>query len=505
MALASDPDPRPTPRWLPYAGALAIGIVLTLAASPWRGVLDAANVVMLYLLATMGVALRWGRGPAAVAAAVNVLLFDFFFVPPHLSFAVRDLQYLLVFAVMLAVGLVTGQLTAGLRQQARIAAAREQRVRSLFELARDLSAALRAPEVAEIGAAAVGRHFGGDAVVLTTDRHDEITVPAQPLPGFVPALARAVLREGRTEAAQGSDGWQYVPLQAPVRVRGVLALRPTRPDRLALPEEAQHLLTLARQVAIALERVHYVEVAQATQLEMESQRLRHALLAAMSHDVRTPLTALLGLAETLAASRPPLGGTQAELAQALVEQAHALAALVGNLLELARLQVGPVPLRRAWHSVEEVVGSALRALRPLLAGSRVEVRIPPGLPLVEFDATLVERVLANLVDNAVRHGAAPVVVEADVTGDALVLRVRDHGPGLPASPAGDEAALFDPFTRGDQASGRFGSGLGLAICKAAVEAHGGTIAAANAPGGGAEFTVCLPRRAAPQLPGSLQA
>jgi two-component system sensor histidine kinase KdpD len=246
-----------------------------------------------------------------------------------------------------------------------------------------------------------------------------------------------------------------------------------------------------------------VEIAQQALVEMESERLRNALLAAISHDVRTPLTALIGLAESLAGSQPRLSPAQSETAQALAEQARELGTLVNTLLEMARLQSGKVSLRLEWQSVEEVVGGALRTLRQLLDGKKVEVHVPPDLPLVEFDATLMERVLVNLVENAAKHGAPPIELRARVSDRELVLTVRDHGPGLPPSVHGREAILFEKFTRGAAESARPGVGLGLAICKAVVDAHRGTISAANADGGGAEFTVRLPRRPPPEIPAAL--
>jgi two-component system, OmpR family, sensor histidine kinase KdpD len=259
----------------------------------------------------------------------------------------------------------------------------------------------------------------------------------------------------------------------------------------------QQLDTLARQIAIARERVHYVDIAQQAVVEMESERLRNALLAAISHDVRTPLTALIGLAESLQQSQPPLSSTQADAARALAAQARELNALVNNLLEMARLQSGEVNLRMEWQSIEEAVGAAIRASQPVLAGVAVQTDLPADFPLVEFDAALIERVLANLLENAAKYGRPPIVVSARALDDALEIRVRDHGAGLPASSRGHEDELFDKFTRGQSESSTPGVGLGLAICKAVVDAHRGRISAANAAGGGAEFTVRLPRKPPP--------
>ncbi len=497
--------------WHGYAWAAVSSVAITLLATPLSGVLELTNIVMLYLLGVVGVAWRFGRGPAACAAALNVMAFDFFFVLPTFSFAVSDVQYLLTFAVMLGVGLLVGQLTAGLRFAASVSAEREQRAQSLFALARDLSAALQASQIQALGAAAVQRHYGGEAMVLLTDAQDRLAPPDQAPQGFDFSVADWAFRQGQsaglTTATLSAQPWHYAPLTAPMRVRGVLALRPADPRWLVIPEQARQLETLARQIAIAVERVHYVEVAQQAVLDIESERLRNALLGAISHDVRTPLTALIGLAESLRTMAPPLPGGQADVAQAIVAQARALNTLVGNLLDMARLESGmgggAVHLRRDWQSVEEAVGAAIRAAQPALGGLPVRTELTPDLPLVEFDAVLLERVLVNLLENAARYGGPPVVVTARALPQALQIAVRDHGPGLPPHLRGREQVLFDKFTRGQAESAMPGVGLGLAICKAIVQAHGGEIVAANAlpdaQGAGAEFTVTLPRRDPPAL------
>lgn len=487
--------------WRRYAWAVASSVAITLAATPLLDVFDLANIVLLFLLGVVLVAVKLGRGPAALAAFLNVAAFDFFFVAPRLSFAVSDVQYIVTFVVMLGVGLLTGQLTAGLRFQARIAASRERRAQSLFELARDLSGALLASQVAELGEAAVRRNFGGQARVLTTGPNDRLVPLADAPAGFDASVADWAFRNaqpaGLATTTLTAQTWHYVPLKAPMRLRGVLALQPDQPRWLLIPEQVQQLDTLARQIAIALERVHYVEIAQQAVVDMASERLRNALLAAISHDVRTPLTALIGLAESLRQSQPPLAPSQAAAAQAIEAQARELSALVNNLLEMARLQSGTVHLRLDWQSVEEVVGTAIRAAHPALGGQPVQTDLPVDLPLVAFDAALVERVLVNLLENAAKYAKPPIMVSARATADALVVSVRDHGPGLPAALKGRTHELFDKFTRGQAESATPGVGLGLAICKAVVDAHRGQISAANAAGGGAEFSFSLPRKPPP--------
>jgi two-component system, OmpR family, sensor histidine kinase KdpD len=499
--LAEEAQPSGARDWWRYAGAAASSVAITLLATPLLPYFDLANIVMLFLLGTVLVAVKLGRGPAALASFLNVAAFDFFFVSPRLSFAVSDVQYVVTFFVMLVVGLLTGQLTAGLRFQARISASRERRAKALFELTRDLSGALLATQVAELGEAAVKRTFGGAALVLAVDARDQLMLPNPAPPGFDASVADWAFRNGQpaglATSTLAAQPWHYVPLTAPMRLRGVLALQPAQPRWLLIPEQVQQLDTLARQIAIALERVHYVEIAQKAVVEMESERLRNALLAAISHDVRTPLTALIGLAESLQRTEPALAGPQAEMASAMTAQARALNALVTNLLDMARLQSGAVHLRSEWQSVEEVVGTAIRAAQHALAGQTVQTHMPPDLPLVEFDATLIERVLVNLLENAAKYGRPPVEISAHTSSDALLISVRDHGPGLPAALAGREHELFEKFTRGETESAQPGVGLGLAIAKAIMDAHRGHISAGNASGGGAEFTLSLPRRTPP--------
>lgn len=498
--------------WLRYGGAVAACLLTTALTQPLLPWLDLANIVMLFLLGVVLVAVKLGRGPASLAAVLSVASFDFFYVQPRLSFTVSDMQYLVTFAVMLVVGLLIGQLTANLRFSANVAASRERRAQALFELTRDLSAALQTEQVVELGEAAVQRTFGGGAKVLLPDHidhNDQLILPTGLPPGLDGSIADWVFHNGQhaglATSTLPSNPWHYVPLKAPMRVRGVLALQPAQARWLLIPEQVQQLDTLARQIAIALERVHYVDVAQSAVVQMESERLRNTLLAAMSHDVRTPLTALVGQAETLAASST-LSTEQKISAQVISHEARELSALVGNLLEMARLESGQVELRMDWQSTEEVVGSAIRAARHALGALQVCTDLPADLPLVEFDAGLIERVLVNLLENAAKYGVATpphkpaVEVAASVTAGTLEFHVRDFGPGLPPSSQGREADLFEKFTRGKNESSTRGVGLGLAICKAVVDAHKGRISARNADGGGAEFIVSLPRREPPLTP-----
>jgi two-component system sensor histidine kinase KdpD len=326
-----------------------------------------------------------------LAAFVSVAAFDFFCVPPRFSFAVSDVQYLVTFVVMLAVALIIGQMTAGLRYQARVATYREERSRALYEFARDLSS-LPDREVVDTATESIAHTFRAQVAILFLDDRDRLQLRTDrpPPPGVDVATAQWAYDNGQpagldTDTLAGSE-FHYLPLRAPMRTRGVLAIKPESRRVLLVPEQKRQLDTFAALAAIALERVHYVEVAQKALIHMESERLRNSLLSALSHDLRTPLAALIGLAESLAMTKPALSDAQLETTNAIADEARRMSALVNNLLEMARIQSGEVRLNRQWLPFEEVVGSALKSAQAALARHRVEVVVPPDLPLVEFDA-----------------------------------------------------------------------------------------------------------------------
>jgi two-component system sensor histidine kinase KdpD len=284
-----------------------------------------------------------------------------------------------------------------------------------------------------------------------------------------------------------------------MRTRGLLAIEPEGRRWIMIPEQRQQLDTFAALAAIALERVHYIEVAQNALVHMESERLRNSLLATLSHDLRTPLTSLVGLAESLSLSKPPLLQEQQELADALRAETQRMSALVTNLLDMARIQNGEVQLNLQWQTLEEVVGSSLRLCRQQLGARKIVTHLPRDLPLLRFDAMLIERVLCNLLENASKYTPADshVTISAEVAGNFANISVFDNGPGLPV---GREESLFEKFTRGEKESSTTGVGLGLAICRAIVEAHGGMIRAGKSPEGGAAFIFTLPLGTPPVTP-----
>jgi two-component system sensor histidine kinase KdpD len=297
----------------------------------------------------------------------------------------------------------------------------------------------------------------------------------------------------------GADGRScLLPLEATMAVRGALALRRGPAQGAWSDDERQLLQTCAHLLAGTLERIHSLEVAQASAVEIEGERLRNVLLAAVSHDLRTPLASLIGLAESLELTRPAPSPQQREITAAVAASARRMGVLVDNLLEMARLQSGRVQLNLQWQPIEEVVGTAVAAV-PGLADRPLRIAVPADLPLVNFDAVLMERVLVNLLENAVKYTPDGSAVEiAAWIGEAWFhLAVRDHGPGVPADRA---CEVFRMFERGQREGTMPGVGLGLALCRTIVEAHGGTLHNTQGHGEGAVFEVRLPRGVPPRVP-----
>ncbi|RQR38259.1 MULTISPECIES: sensor histidine kinase KdpD [unclassified Burkholderia] len=520
---------RSPPRHYLYAAAICAAI--TGVASVVSERLDLTNLVMLYLLGVVFSAVRLGRGPGVLQSFLSVAAFDFFFVPPRMSFSVSDTQYLLTFFGMLLTSLVISHLTSTLTRQASIAQRRERRTGAIYAMARELGAALTTEQIVEIGSRHVGEVFRARVAFLLPDSADQVRQKIEE-PDAAVTLTGADLDsdvgqwvyDQQKPAGRGTDTLPaaaalYLPLKAPMRTRGVLAVASREPRELEVPEQQRMLDAFAAQIALALERVHYVEIARDALVNMESERLRNSLLSAISHDLRTPLTTIVGFSSMLANGRAAaqdgdaaaaerFAQREGELVDAIHDEALRMTGIVTNLLDMARLQAGSLQLKRQWSLLEETVGAALAACKRVLARHPARVSLPADLPLLQMDAVLMERLFTNLFENAAKYtpADAPIDIGAErVTDDGqpfVRVHVDDHGPGLPA---GMETRIFDKFTRGEKESATPGIGLGLAICRAIVEAHGGRIGALNriAPDGrvtGARFWFTLPVDTPPAVP-----
>ena len=487
--------------WRTYVGAALVVAAATGVAALMSPRFELANLVMVYLLGVLVVATRFGRGPSLIASVLSVAAFDFFFVPPRLTFAVSDTQYLVTFAVMLAAAFVISDLATRIRAQADSAREREQRTAALYAMSRDLGRARAVPEIVGTAARHVAEVFATEVAFLLPAPPDGVlTLQSGPAASFDPdASDRAVARwvfEHRQPAGLGTATLPgaralYLPLVATRGALGALGVRPADAHAFDAPDQLHQLETFANQTALALERAHLAGEAQQAELHMETERLRNSLLSSVSHDLRTPLAAITGAATTLLAEDARVDDrVRRELLESVRDEAERLNRLVHNLLEMTRLESGALELHREWHSMEEVVGAALRRCNRILTGRRRDVRVPPDLPLVEMDDVLIEQVIINLLDNAAKYTPPGSPISVAVTGDPerVTVEVADHGPGLPP---GSEERIFEKFYRSGTAPGR-GAGLGLAIAKGIVNAHGGRIWAHHLPEGGAAFFFSLP-------------
>lgn len=497
---------RPVP-WKRFFWAVIVTSACTSLAAAMYPYFELVNLVMLYLLGVTVAALRLGRGPSVLTAVLNVVAFDVFFVPPRFTLAVSDFQYILTFAVMLIVAIVIATLVANVRQQTRVAGARERRTALLYAMSRELAAARSPSSMAGVAVKHLAEVFESQAVILLPDARGKLSYPRDPpvsgaLRGADLAVAQWVVDHGR-RAGLGSDTLAaapalYIPLGDSERKLGVVAVLPSNPRRVLLPEQRHLLETFAGQIGIALERARLAEFAETSRVAAEREILRNTLLASISHDLRAPLAVMAGAGSTLAEHGDTLDeATRRTLARSIEAKAREMSEVVSNVLDLMRFESGETVLHREWESIDDLVGVALNRMEGSLAGRPVELRLPPDLPAVHVDASLIVQVFVNLLDNVAKYTppGTRIGLSAAADGELLRVTVDDEGPGLPS---GDPARLFNKFQRGGEEGNVTGVGLGLAICRAIVHAHGGTIAAWNRPGGGARFELALPA----QVPGT---
>jgi len=484
--------------WAPYGWAMAVIALASGAAWLTLPFFELANLVMVYLLGIVVVATRYGRGPSLVASILSVAALDFFFVPPVFTFAVTDVRYLFTFVVMLVVGLVTSSLAARIRMQAEAARQREQRTAALYAMSRELASTRGLNELLAIAVRHISEVFRSQIVVLLPGVGGESLVPWGSGQFTLDSNELGVskwVHEHHQPAGLGTATLPgasalYLPLQAPRGPVGVLGIRPADRHALDAPDQLHQLETFSNQTALAIERANLADEAQQAQVRIETERLRNSLLSSVSHDLRTPLATIKGAATTILENGSKLDArTRQELLESVREEADRLNRLVQNLLEMTRLESGALQLRKEWHPLEEVIGAALSRLGKQLADRRVDTHVPTDLPLVPIDDVLIEQVLVNLLDNAIKYTptSSPIRILATSTDEAVTVEVADHGPGLPR---GEEDKVFEKFYRG--LPGGRGAGLGLAISQGIVKAHGGHIWAQNLPEGGVAFLFTLP-------------
>ena len=492
-----------------YVWALGAILLAGLVAWAFQNVgLAEANKAIIFLLAIALVANRFGWGPGILATVVGVLAFDFFFVTPYLTLAVSDAQYVITFAIMLVVAFIISTLAGRLRRQIQAGRARERRLGALFRLSRELSGVSGAHQLALTAQREVSAMLGTEVTIYLPAEQAALQPVASSAeevgPGVRELAVATWVFDHQQLAGAGTDTLPdaaslHLPMMTPRGVAGVLSVGPVAGESLLSPENRHLLETLATQIGTAIDRDELADETGRVLLQIERERLRSSLLSSISHDVRTPLTVITGASSTLLElQKAGDDGKNTELLDTIVQESSRLSRLVENILSMTRLEAGAIKVEKQWFPLEDVIGSALGRLREESKGRVVRKSLAPDLPAVPLDGVLIEQVLVNLLENALRYSErdTPLDIIARPVDDGVEVQVADQGPGLLP---GEEERVFDKLYRGSASSGSPGRGvgLGLAISRAIVDAHGGHIRAENRSGGGTVVSFFLPVEGSP--------
>ena len=483
-----------------YGLATAVVVLCTALCFALRSRLEPIDVAMLYLLGVVLVAARSAVGAALFASILSIAAFDFVFVPPYYTFDVHDSAYVLTFGVMLVVAVTMSRLTGRIREQGEEARQRERQTAAMYLLNRELADTTSRADQLAIGSRHLGQTIGGVATIVVGDLPDDGVFESRD----VRVAASWALENGEaagwgTRHCAGAEAL-IAPLRTSSGRIGVVALRPDEPGRIPEDAELRMVMGLADQVAIALERTMLADRHEQARVEVEAERLRNSLLSSLSHDLRTPLGSIEGAASSLLQGAGSLSpALREELAETVLEESRRMTRLVGNLLDMVRVETGALAIQKAWQPLEEALGVALVRMEGRLDGHHIATELPDDLPLVPIDELLIEQVFINLLENAIKYTPAgtPIRIRAWAEDGAVVVEVADGGPGIPS---GLEDEVFHKFYRireADNGSGVGGAGLGLAICRGIVVAHGGRIWVQREDGGGASFRFALPLQGPP--------
>ncbi len=457
-----------------------------------------ANLVMVYLLAVVVISSKFGRGPAVVASLVSVCIFDFFCIEPYLTFAVSDSQYLLTFGVMLTTALVISNLTAAASEQAERATKKEQQTALLYSFSRELADDIDINALAETGRRHISQlvETGIEVVVLEPSKHESVSTLKN-----LPVIAEAdkeLIVDAFSDSHKLSHATKIIPLKGTAkgstenaRVLGLVYI----PNGLAkLDEERFNTLeAFINQLATACERTRLSSENEQARVQVRSEQLRSSLLGSISHDLRTPLATITGAASGImeAGSKVNLAECR-EMATEIFNESRRLNRLVGNLLDMTRVESGALEIHKEPQPVDEVIGSAISYFAEQLESRTVETEIPDDLPMVSGDDVLIQQLLINLLENVLKYtpSDSPLLFRAscDAKNDFVTIEVSDRGPGIPEEL---QTQIFQKFVRANSKTAS-GAGLGLAICQGIVEAHGGKIGVRTRDGGGATFWFTLP-------------
>jgi two-component system sensor histidine kinase KdpD len=505
----AQPEPSRTPakgqsrNWRGYLQGLGLVVLATLLGQLIHGLFAPTTIAMLYLLSVVIAAYLWGLGPSILVSVLGVLAFDFFHVPPYLTFAVADTQYVFTFLVLLLVGVIISFLALRVRRQTEAARRRERETAALYSLGRDLAVSSDLESYLRAIIKRAKETFGHDALVFLPDPQNKETL--KPYAG----IANTTIDENELAAAiwsfqhqrivgHGTDTLpnakaRYLPLVTARGAVGVMAISAidTSSGELTI-EQGRLLEAYADLAAVAIESILLANEAQNAQVLRNTEKLQTALLNSVSHDLRTPLVSVIGVLSSLQEKGMHLdNAAKMNLIQVAREEAERLNHLITNLLDVSRIEAGAIKISRQASEVQDLVGAALEQLGSRAGTRSINMEIPAELPFVSVDFGLIVQTLVNVLDNALKYSpdGSPIDIRARQVGQEMQIEIADRGIGIPPQ---DLSHVFDKFYRIQRPDSVTGTGLGLSICKGIIEAHGGRIAAENRPGGGTIIRLVLP-------------
>ncbi|MFZ3371424.1 MAG: sensor histidine kinase KdpD, partial [Desulfitobacteriaceae bacterium] len=489
-------------RVLPYLTSSLMLVLITLLIKPVSSFLGVVNISLLYLLPVLISAAYWGSRPAIVTALMGVLTYDFFFILPIFSFTVTDLRYLISFMIIMLVGLITGTLSARLKKQVNYSRQRESRVSALYALSRGIAAVDKLEIVLESITSNVANTLEGQVILLLPNEKAELVLQKDSgLNNFLNESELAVAtwvfergqKAGKGTETLGTAAAFYLPLSTEQGTQGVMGIRFNETEARFDPERIRLLEAFAGLAAMAINRSKLAEQARKSLALVESERLRTALFNSLSHDLRTPLSSIIGAVTGLLEDQNVVYSSEVrnELLQTILLGAERMNRFVSNLLDMARLESGMLKLNKEWCDLQDIIGVAINRLGESLASRPLDIDLQDKLPLVQADCILIEQVFINLLDNALKYSDvdSKIIIAIRQKAKELEITVANRGQGIPET---DLSKVFDKFYRLSTPLQVSGTGLGLAICRGFIEAHGGNIWAENNQLGGGTRTFTLP-------------
>ncbi|GAB6154040.1 sensor histidine kinase KdpD [Desulfosporosinus burensis] len=491
-----------SPKIVPYLASSLMIIGMTLVFTWVHPYLGLVNISLLYLLPILISAALWGTLPAIVTALMGTMAFDLFFVPPFFKFTVADLRYLISFAIFMLVGLITGTLSDRLKKQVNYSRQRENNISALYSLSRDIAAVDNLDAVLDCIVSNVSKTLEGQVMLLLPNEKAQLvlrkdSVLNNSLDKCELSVATWVyergLKAGHGTETLGTAKALYLPLSTEQGTQGVLGIKINESNAQFDPERIRLLEAFTGLAAIAINRVKLAEQARESLSLVESERLRTALFNSLSHDLRTPLASIIGAVTGLLEDKNVIYSPEVrnELLKTILHGAERMNRFISNLLDMARLESGMLRLNKEWCDLQDIIGVAINRLGDTLTRRPLDIDIQEGLPLVQADGILIEQVLINLLDNALKYSeaASKIMISIRQQGNQLEIVVANRGHGIPEA---DLSKVFDKFYRLSSPLQVSGTGLGLAICKGLIEAHGGDIWAENNKLGGVTITFTLP-------------